>query len=437
MDTHKQLTTDSLGVDDTTVMAIREHIPLHTETALFFILPLYLMAFLRPIFIIQIPFELWGLSILDLFSIVMSLLLLLATAISIRNIKVRFTSILIIFFSLYCILSIAWGSQVRDVTKIILPFLAFFAAQSLVKSTRQMKSVLTLLVLGYAVFITANVIEIAMLKGGSVNYVYQIDLARYGGLTGGSHSLAHAMFIFSVVYALHVTQSSTLSRSAKVYSSILLALSVFCIYKTYTRTVYIGLFLFWLVYFLGTNRRILFVYIFTAFMGLMMYQAHLSTIFWDVKDAVMTQKFEKAGSGRISIWSDTLDFFSHMSMEKRLLGTGLGYHEESHFKRKNFSIGATHNDYLGLLVTTGLFGFILYLGIMSALFFSILLSPVERGLKTIMLAFTVSVIAMNMLSNSYITRVELAQLFWLIAGLFHARRDSLEKQRTLVPAALS
>jgi len=150
------------------------------------------------------------------------------------------------------------------------------------------------------------------------------------------------------------------------------------------------------------------------------YQTQLNTLFWDVSYAVKEKKYEKAGSGRIAIWSDTLHYYDGLSVDQQVLGVGLGYEKKSIFKKEKFFVAKTHNDYLGLLITTGAMGLFMYLFIMVLLLCDILLYRGDLKLKYIYLAFLCSVLAMNMGSNSYVSRVEMAQLFWVFMGTFYA-----------------
>lgn len=403
---------------------------------------LYLAVFLRPIVTIRIPFELAGLNLLELFSIVISCCLILAILINMHNIRINILSFFIVIFSLYCLLSIAWGSSIRDVARMILPFVIFFAIQALVTDQNKMKNLITLMILGYAVLIIANVVEVGILKSGSLFKVYETDLMRYGGLTSGSHSLAHSMFIFSVVFIFYRTQITKTSTVITILSFILLLMSFYCIYKTYTRTVYIGLFMFWGIYLWGTNKKYFLTLIGAAAIAFILLQSQFSVLFWDVTHAVEEKKYEKAGSGRISIWSDTLEVFNDFSIDEMIVGLGLGHEKTSTFKREKFFVAQTHNDYLGLLITTGALGLIFYLSIMMIYFLSAVFFNGDTRLKYLSIAFIVSALAMNMGSNSYVSRVELAQLFWLFAGLFytlkqfhalHVMHVHEEDQHALIP----
>ena len=59
------------------------------------------------------------------------------------------------------------------------------------------------------------------------------------------------------------------------------------------------------------------------------------------------------------------------------------------------------------------------------------ISGETNSIDYLFFGFISSVIVMNMVSNSYMSRVELAQLFWLFAGLFYAQKQLIEQQGSL------
>jgi hypothetical protein len=59
--------------------------------------------------------------------------------------------------------------------------------------------------------------------------------------------------------------------------------------------------------------------------------------------------------------------------------------------------------------------------------YDIFLSAIDIKLRIIFIGVLFSVIVMNLVSNSYIVRVELAQYFWLFMGIFYALNDNLRR----------
>jgi len=213
-----------------------------------FVSVLYLAVFLRPILIVRIPFEIAGFNLLEMFSIAVSCLLVMVLFINFKNIRINFISYLVFFFCLYCLAGLMWGASLKGVARMVLPFIFFFIVQAMVTDIEKLRKLLTFLMWGYFIFIAANMIDIVILKGGFSYKIYYTGLSRYEGLTGGTHTLAHSMFIFSVVFVFYKTQIKNQGKFMFVLSLIFLLMSYYCIYKTQTRTVFIGLALFWSLY---------------------------------------------------------------------------------------------------------------------------------------------------------------------------------------------
>jgi hypothetical protein len=73
------------------------------------------------------------------------------------------------------------------------------------------------------------------------------------------------------------------------------------------------------------------------------------------------------------------------------------------------------------MITTGIIGVLLYLMIYGSVFFFLLLAPMARELRLFGISVLISVIIMNFVSNSYIVRFQMAQLFWFLIGLLYAQ----------------
>jgi O-antigen ligase len=126
------------------------------------------------------------------------------------------------------------------------------------------------------------------------------------------------------------------------------------------------------------------------------------------------QEIGRIGSSRIRIWDETLDKIKNEDFSRLILGNGFKINRE-----KNSMVASTHNDFLGLFLTLGIAGLFLYISILIQIFFDILRSDIKVGLKFNYFGFLIAVIAMNALSNSYISRVEASQYFYFIVGSFY------------------
>jgi O-antigen ligase len=163
------------------------------------------------------------------------------------------------------------------------------------------------------------------------------------------------------------------------------------------------------------------------------YSGILETIFWDVIGPILGKDriglgLRGMGSGRLDIWANQLAMFSSLPVERYFLGVGIG----KEILYGSGSFGGSHNDLLSLLLSLGIIGIVLYLFIILTFFVEILKSDLDRILKFTYMGFLIAVLAMDVMSNSYVTRFEMGQYFFFVMGMFYSMRDvSVEKRRDL------
>jgi len=375
--------------------------------------------FLRPI---TVAFHHIGnISILDLYGITISYLIILGLLLNIKQIRLDSTSLLIILFSFYCLMSFFWGSDYRDVVRMIFPFLPFFLTKAVVCDKKSSIFILEILTWGYLVSICGSIAMI--LLGVSETVITGSMVERQSGLSAGVHTQGHLMLFFSFSFALYCLLEKE-KRYMKLIMFLLFFGSLFCILKTYTRTVFLGGIIFWFSYLFWRNRR-LFLCLLILSLVIIFFK------FNDVKKIVIqeeaisssSERFDinDVSSGRIWLWKHNLELFAELPLTKKLLGVGLG----NELKRFPGTISrmwaGSHNDYLSLTIMTGIIGLLLYLMIYGSVFFLFLSAPLSKEIRLFGICVFISVIVMNFVSNSYIVRFQMAQLLWFLIGLICAQ----------------
>jgi len=357
---------------------------------------------------------LFGLNFLELFSICMSYVFIILILVNLKQQYFDGASILLLIFCLYCLLSFLWGSNVRDISRLILPAVFFFVARVYIKEESQLKTLILLTLLGYVVPVLGSAYYILLHKVAKT--IYWTGLERYSGMYEKIHTLAHAMFIFIFFSLLYVYFNEKSEDKKKVFIFIIYFLclvALFDLAKTYTRTVYLGFYIFLFCYLVGRRNYKLLIGI--TLCGILV--AINSSSFWemiyDFTDVFAGKRdIYYMGSGRMEIWTSFLSDYASLSFPNQILGAGI------------VGVANTHNDFLSLMYGLGIVGFFVYVSFMSKTFFDIFKSSIERKLKYIFYGFILAVIAMNSFSNSYISRIELAQYFYVIIGAFYGLRDN-------------
>lgn len=380
---------------------------------------LCLFLFFRPI---TVSFHHIGsLSLLDIFGVASSYLLIMALLINLRNIRLPLISYVILLYVFYCLLSYLWGSEYRDIVRAVIPFLPFFLVIAAVREPLQVRMLFGALVIGYLLPIIGSTLLI--LLGKSDVMVTGSMLERQAGLSSGVHTTGHLMLFFSFLFGLYQIVFKDKKRLYQILLFVLLLGSLFCMYKTYTRTTMLGGLLFWSSYIWFIRRRW-----FMPFVALLLVIGLLKSA--DVQSMVMQKGYHSkqvdinsASSGREWLWKHNLKLFSELPFESQLLGVGLGREAKPYPGRMNVMWAGSHNDYLSLLVTVGVIGLLLYLLMYGVMLLDLMLTSWNRDLRYFMLSVIGPVLVMNLVSNSYIVRTQMAQLFWFLIGLLYVCRE--------------
>jgi O-antigen ligase len=124
------------------------------------------------------------------------------------------------------------------------------------------------------------------------------------------------------------------------------------------------------------------------------------------------------GSGRPIIWKEYMEFFRGMPIDRQIAGIGIG-----NTGTQPWNDGLpydTHNDWLQVLVFSGYVGLLLFVALNLALLRNILtLSGRERHL---FIALFSAVAIMNFVSNSYVSRFGLGQMYYMLLAYVEVRR---------------
>jgi len=317
---------------------------------------------------------------LELFAISISYLLLIAVAANIKNWKLDFVSVAIIFFCFYSVLRIFWGSKFRTVFQIILPFAVFFSIRLFIKDQNQdqISFLLSIIVIAYLIPLFGSFYQIFQGTSNRIMVETLTGIERHSGLFEGIRPLANAMFFFSVFFYLKYILFRPEGRYIRYALILMLLISVYCAFKTYSRSIYIGLFIFWAFALLGLNKKHFFIFLFLSIFFGALYQANLQQIFYK------TEEFDvkTASSGRSFVWEHNISLFiNSYSFDEKFLGRGLGVVTPDGSVGKEWEIWSSHNDYLHLLMQLGGIGMFLYLLIHVAILREVIYGNIEKKIK--------------------------------------------------------
>ena len=357
----------------------------------------------RPISIIDmgIPF------FRDFYAIVFGYIFLLYILITASKVTIDRTGFLILLFIIFCGMSFAWGThQFRDFSKLTLPFVFFFYTRTCILEKDKIDSFFKFYIIGF--FIPLILSTICIVLGLNIQAVeFLSKVPRHSGVYNGAHTLAYQMSFFSFVFCYNLFLSDNKNRNIKIFCWIMFIFTVFCLFKSYTRTAYIGFVLFWGIFFFGNNRKYFYI--------LAMILVIIGTLFsYQLSNIFLKQKGEAdlnvASSGRIEIWEAYSSSFIDSSFPEKVLGKGIGW--------KVPGTPGAHNEFLQLLIENGLVGLFLYASILISILIDIF-SCRNVKIKYFFGGILIPLIIMSFGSNVIISFFELSILLWIFMGFFY------------------
>jgi O-antigen ligase len=406
---------------------------------------LTLFFFARPILFIDTRLVLGGINFFEFatigFSFILALLALWHT-VSGNTRSLSLAEWLAIAFIIWCTTTLVVypeSSNFKTYVKFVLPLLTYIALKRILSSHLQFLHLLRWMIVGFAVPVILSVVWTIFGRGVGQE-IYWTGLVRYQGVYADIHSMGHCMgflimlcVMYFTLHKVHLKKSLSFSVCTAILG--LSLLSLYCLYMSQTRTVYLGLLVFFLLFLLFYNRTQLVLFIGTIFIGAILLSPLISKIFYDVVDAAKGKKVEMAGSGRPYIWKHNLQIFKSLPIDRQLAGVGIGNtlvgDGEQFTERTKISIENvwnSHNDFLEVLMETGAVGLLLWISLTVVVLLTIL--KWEGPEKWVFLSFFVAVFLMNFLSNSYISRFGLAQMYFMVLSYFEIPRSrALSKDR--------
>lgn len=404
---------------------------------------LNLFYLVRPIMFLDISIDVGGLNFFEAVTILFTLVLFAIAASNVmRGQKKALSSIeiVMIVFIIWCtcvVILYAETSSFKTYIKWILPLVTYMVLKRTIKNREHFLKLIYFLMIGYIFPIVWNFITI--LRGGGVGQViYWTGLQRYSGVYGSIHAMGHNMgfYIMLITIFFMLTKWTSEIKVSKLkygFYIFMAILALYCLYKSQVRTVYVGLLTFYGLWLYRYNKKLLSILAVLSVVGVLIMAPLLDIIFFDVIEAVEGKRdIDEAGSGRPFIWEHNLTIYAELGIDRKLAGVGIG-NTRSYIEGSGVVPGIptlvwnSHNDYLEVLMETGLIGFVLQM-IMYFLMYR-RISRIKTKDQTLFMAIFMAVVVMNILSNSYISRFGLAQLFFMML-VYIELPDSANKKET-------
>lgn len=391
---------------------------------------LQLFYFVRPVMFVYVDARIFGLDLFEVLTIVMVGVLFCAFLLTGSGYRrgVDRLDLTMLLFIFWCALVtvLQWDvSDVKASIKWALPFLMYVLLRRMVRTDQAYLRYLRRLVVGFAIIVAINAIAIVQGKGlYSVNWYTGFD--RYQGVFKDLHSMAHTVgFAIMLVVMFFGIQSAwrgsggwRAHRLMVALSVLIVPLALYSLVKGNVRTVMVGLVVFFGVLLWMRNRRLFVMYV-ASLVAVWTLSSYWQEVFWDATAGKgVGTAVEMAGSGRPFIWEHNLRMYFGLPFTQQVMGLGVGNEIgvmpangiiTSEYRTRAWE---SHNDFLSALMELGIVGllfvvYIYYLLVREAY-------RIQGPERIYFLALLAAVIVMNVLSNSYLNRFGLGQLFVMV-----------------------
>lgn len=400
------------------------------------LLLLKIVAFLRPILLIEVGTE----NFFDIAAMLTFGLLaftFFTKAAAQRSLDLNLMDVLVAAFAFWsvCVYFVYFEiSSARSLAKLIIPFFTYTVARNVLRGNDDYAKVLLLMIIGYLppVLLSAGLIATGHgMEAYGKNYWTGIQ--RWAGAFSGSHDLGHnmtfvlmAMVVFWVAWR-EQPGKGPLPPLLRAIFVILGAAALYCLWMSQVRTALFGLVLFSATFLYFTNRKLLLV---STIAGGVTVTALMPLLYpYLFPDLVMIDKGAAdesyIASGRPVLWENNWQRFLQLPLDRQLGGIGIGNKAgEEIYTGEGFT--DSHNDFLEVLLHTGVVGFVLFVALQFVFLKNIL--RLQGRSKYVFIALFVAVTAMNFASNSYVSRFGLAQMYYILLAYVGLRVSAVGRE---------
>lgn len=378
----------------------------------------------RPLFSVELDLRIAGLSSFEYFSLVWIAVLILLALLSRNRRSFTGVEIWMLMFCLWCSVNYLFYIDVavlKTFVKWLVPFATYIILRRALADREILMSNMRLMLIISVLPAAASAYLIFM--GLSVSHeIYLTGFARYRGVYGATHELGHMMGLILILMVMNfviprvATSCNNTPQDLKRWKLFgMMLFFVVCAYNIYysqVRTVIVGLGIYLFLSLFFYSRKGLAIFIMILFLSTLLYPSKYQEIFYDF--TVAEEDVDKAGSGRLLMWKRNLTIFFSAPVEQQFLGLGVGnwYGSKTEGDRDSYFFANSHNDWLQTMMELGYVGLLLMIGIYLAILVAIL--NIDGREKYIFLSFWFAVVAMNMFSNSYISRTPISQMMLMI-----------------------
>lgn len=337
-----------------------------------------------------------------------------------RSIVLTPTDLLMFAFIIWCIsLYVIYPETPRlraasDIAKASIPLVTYTVVHNVIRDREDFRRLLFWMVIGFIIPTLLSAILIVI--GEGVYWVsYWTGIPRWRGAYFGPHAMGHSMallLIVLIVYGYFLRDKGW--RKPQLAGLVGLGMvAVVCLALSQVRSAMLGLICFVTVMVALTSRKLLIAGSIVFVVG-----ATISMPYWLpwVAPEVVTLEQGRSevmdlGSSRPKYWTHNLSIYANLPIDQKIAGTGLASRAVT-MDVADDEVLDSHNDWLDLLMQTGLVGLVLYLLIQFSIFRKARrLEPPDRN---VFVALVIAVNVIMFVSNSLVWRIQVGQLYFAL-----------------------
>jgi len=351
--------------------------------------------------------------------------------------KIYLTFMLFAIFPIFFSQNLVSG--LRDWLKLLLPFFIFNMTILIVRQADGKLYKERLIIICWVTIAALFIPFVLFLK----NYTQGISVemggyARYATLGASTNVFSYYLLtVFPVCLFLY---SISQKKPVKIFWLVFMAIMLLTVYKTYTRNVWIGVAIIIFTWYLFRKNYKPILIALILVITMIMFNHEMQDRFSEISGIysnIDISRFDyKIMSNRGAIWFSNIDYFLHKStFVEKLLGNGFDVKTRIEIVNRNLKESLPeHNNYLSLLMNTGICGLIIYNIYILKLFqesFKLLRNTKETYLKNLAQIFISILCAYVIISffTHMIWKFEYQYYFSALGGIIVAANILEDKRR--------
>lgn len=407
---------------------------------------LNLAGFLRPIVSIEFLGGVFEVAGIGIFLLIVAAFLMRGALT--HSVSLTVTDALIVSFTL-------WGMAlyfiypetprlraVSDLGKAAIPLLSYTLIHNVIRDSDEYRRLLLWIIVGFSIPTLLSVFLIAI--GEGVYWVsYWTGIPRWRGAYLGPHAMGHSMTLLLMTLIIYVyflrrrtLPLGGLGRIQIGALAILGALAFLCLILSQVRSAIIGFVCFVAVVVMLNNRKALIagsVALALAGMASVPYWVP-----WLLPELITIEQgradMSDLGSSRPKYWMHNLTLYGNLPIDKQIAGAGLASRAETMYVGSE-EVLDSHNDWLDLLMQTGLVGLFLYLAIQFLIFRKAM--RLDAPVRSLFLGLIVAVNLMMFVSNSYVWRIQVGHLYFILLAFIESEAARRMRASDVMPVSIS